>query len=195
MMKRYIFILLTAVAAASCSDKVTAPDGGVNETELKFLRFRSTSAVTTRQASFFAVRGQSRKVEMNYADGRRFLRFSVNSNSLLAAPDGRLYLNGDSVRISVSLDASNRMIVRFEPSGLKFNPLSPAKLEINFEGKDDDIDGDGDLDQNDSQLDLLIKVWKQEQPGLPWLPQATFRIDDDDAEAQILSFTGFAMAS
>jgi hypothetical protein len=194
VMKKYL-LLVFALMAVSCNDGSTDPEDGVSEDKLNFLRFNSATAVTTREASFYAVKGQTRKIEINYADGQRFMRFDVNSNSLLSAPDGRVYQNGDSVLITVKLGTSNRIVVEFEPSGLKFNPVSPAELEINFEKKNADIDGDGDNDSRDRNLHLKAKVWKQEKPGRPWIPQPTFRIDENDAKAQILSFTGFAMAS
>jgi hypothetical protein len=40
-----------------------------------------------------------------------------------------------------------------------------------------------------------LRIWQQERAGLPWVPTLTFRIDEDDLEARVLSFTGFAMAS
>lgn len=193
-MKRFLYLTLL-VATAGCSDGTTQPDGGVPETQLNFLRFSSSSVVTVKQASFWAVKGKSTRLLMRYADGSELLRFDVGGSSLLTSPNGRIYLDGDSVLITVNLDASNRVIARFEPSGLQFNPLSPAKLKINYAGADDDIDGDGDHDARDIALELQLKIWKQEQPGLPWLPQLSLRIDAKDIEGTILSFTGFAMAS
>lgn len=192
-MKKYL-ILAVALLAASCHETSTDPTDGVDEANLTFLRFSSSAALATREGSFWAVKGQARRLELNYADGKRFLRFDVNGNSLLSAPNGRLYQNGDSVLITFSIDPA-KMVIRFEPSGLKFNPVNPARLDINFEKKDEDIDGDGDIDGRDHDLELKVTVWKQERPGQRWFRQSTFRIDEDDIEAQILSFTGFAMAS
>ncbi|MGQ0562367.1 MAG: hypothetical protein ACT443_10890 [Gemmatimonadota bacterium] len=195
-MKRWLFLLCTVLLTASCNDDTTDPDDdAVPESELTFLRFESANAVTVRSARFYAVKGQNRELELKYADGSDFLEFEVGSNSLLRAPGGRLFQRGDSVLITVTLGAGDRMIVRFEPSGLIFNPASPAELEINYAKADDDIDNDGDRDNSDELLELRLRIWKQEQPGLLWLPQASFRIDDDEIEALIFSFTGFAMAS
>lgn len=193
-MKRWYW-MIALLAAAGCSDGPSEPDNGVNEGDLHFLKFEAANAITVRQASFWAVKGQTRELEMKYADGTDFLEFEVRSQSLLRRPDGRIFLNGDSVLISVTLDPNNRVIVDFQPSGLLFNPLDPARLEINYKGADDDIDDDGDEDARDIALELSLRIWQQERTGRPWLPLATLRIDEDDLEARVLSFTGFAMAT
>lgn len=195
-MKTYIRALVLALITVSCSDDATDPDEqAVPQSQLTFLEFSSTNVISTRTQSFWAVKGQGRKLEMEYADGEDFLEFEVGGNSLLRAPDGRRYQNGDSVLITVTLDAANRMIANFEPSGLQFNPQSPAKLEINYARFNSDIDGDGRRDSRDERLEFLLRIWKQEQAGQPWIPQTTFRIDAKRIEARVLSFTGFAMAS
>jgi hypothetical protein len=193
-MKRWIW-LFAAVALAACSDSTEPDDDGVREGDLTFLRFESSNAVTVRQASFWAERGDSRKLEIDYPNGDEFLEFEVRDESLLRRPDGTLFQEGDSVLITVSLDPSNRIIVDFQPSGLIFNPLDPPRLRINFEAADDDIDDDGDLDAEDQRLAAGLAVWQQERPGLPWLPLLSLRLDEDRMEARVLSFTGFAMAS
>ncbi len=193
-MKRWIW-LFAAVALAACSDSTEPDDDGVRDGDLTFLRFESSNAVTVRQASFWAERGDNRKLEIDYPDGDEFLEFEVRNESLLRRPDGTLFQEGDSILITVSLDPSNRIIVDFQPSGLIFNPLEPPRLRINFKAADDDIDDDGDLDAEDQRLAAGLAVWQQERPGQPWLPLVSLRLDEDRMEALVLSFTGFAMAS
>lgn len=193
-MRRWCLLFLAGFLI-SCDDSTDPDDQGVNENELNILVFTSANAVPVKQASFWAVHGQNRKVEMNYADGTEFLEFEVRNTSLLRRPDGSLFAPGDSVRITVNLDASNRLIVYFEPSGLVFNPLDPARLKMNYRDTSADIDRDGDIDARDVQLEALLRIWQQERAGLPWVPTLTFRIDEDDLEARVFSFTGFAMAS
>jgi hypothetical protein len=194
-MKRWCWLLGLAMLAA-CSDNGTDPDDGVvPDAELQFLRFENANAVTVRQASFWAVAGQGRKLEIDYANGEEFLEFEVRDKALLRRPNGTLFLPGDSILITVTLDASNRFIVHFEPSGLLFNPLDPAHLEINYKQADRDIDEDGDEDDHDRVLEAQLRFWQQERIGLPWTALTTLRIDDDDLETNLTSFTGFAMAS
>jgi hypothetical protein len=195
LMKRWCCLFVLGALALGCSDDPTDPDGGVPEGELVFMRFASTNAVTTRQASFWAKRGEDRRLEIDYADGEEFLEFEVRDESLLRRPDGTVFQNGDSILITVTLDNSDRIILDFQPSGLVFNPLEPAQLEINYQQNDPDIDDDGDHDDDDLDLEAAMRIWQREQAGAPWLPLATVRIDEDDLRAGVLSFTGFAMAS
>lgn len=198
MKRRWVWLVLAVLTA--CSDN-TGPEGAVDESELTFLRFSSMSAITVRQASFWAKLGTSRKLTMYYAPsqpgetGETFLEFEVGSASLLRRPNGTLFLPGDSVLISVQLDNSDRFILHFEPSGLIFNPVDQPKLEINYLHADRDLDNDGDEDEHDDALEAALRIWKRELAGLPWLPLASVRIDDDEIEARVLSFTSFAMAS
>lgn len=193
-MKRWTLLLLTLLAGA-CSDATDPDDGGATDSELKFLRFSSANAVTVRTASFWAVRGRDRKLEIDYANGDEFLEFEVRSRSLLRRPDGTLFAENDSVLITVTLDPTDRIIVDFQPSGLTFSAVDPARLKINYQEADLDIDDDGDVDAADRDLEADLRVWQREVPGLPWLPLLTLRIDEDDVEARVLGFTGFAMAS
>jgi hypothetical protein len=194
-MKRYIFLCLAAVITASCNDDATGPDDPKLESELTFLRFQSAASITTRTGSFWAVRGRNTELELRYADGSDFLEFEVDATSLLRSPSGQTYQDGDSVLITVTVDPTDRAIVDFQPSGLVFNPTRPARLEINYQQCDDDIDADGDRDIHDDQLEQRLRIWKQELPGAPWFPQSSLRIDADEIEADIFGFTGFAMAS
>ena len=191
-MKRFLGVCLLVIWAG-CTDDGIGP--GVREPDLTFLRFENPSAIALRQASFWAVRGENRRLEMDYTTGAEFLEFEVRANSLLRRPDGTLFQDGDSVLITVTIDANNRFIFNFEPSGLTFNPLDPAQLEINYQYAHDDIDNDGDVDGNDLNLEAALRIWQQEMPNVPWLPLATIRIDEDDLRANVLGFTGFAMAS
>lgn len=195
-MRRLIWLLLaTVLLGAACESSSGPNDDSVPESQLTFLRFESAAVITTRQASFWVRYGEGRELKMQYADGEDFLKLKVGSNSLFRKPNGTLFLPGDSVRIDVQIDPANRVIVYFEPSGLLFNATAPAELEINYRLADHDIDGDGDEDADDDELEAALRVWKQERPGLPWLPQLTARIDDDEMRALVFGFTGFSMAS
>ncbi len=194
-MKRWCWLLLCGLLLGCSDDPAQPGDDGVPEGELVFMRFASENAVTVREASFWAKRGEHRRLEIDYANGDEFLEFEVRDESLLRRPDGTLFQEGDSILITVTLDPSNRIILDFQPSGLIFNPLEPAQLEINYQQNDPDIDDDGDHDDDDLELEAAMRIWMREQAGLPWLPLATVRIDEDDLRAGVLSFTGFAMAS
>src|SRR5262249_20195931 len=153
-------LLLTGLLACDQAHSVTNLDETpVPEAQLQFLRFSSSNAVPVRTASFWAVKGQNRKLIMRYAptssgsEGDKFLEFEVRNNSLLTRLGGLPLLNGDSILITVALDNSDRFIIHFEPSGLLFNPLDPPRLQINYERADRDIDHNGILDARDRTLE------------------------------------------
>jgi hypothetical protein len=165
------------------------------ESKLVFPRFQSGSGPIVREVSFFAKVGTQRDVAMQYANGDVFLRFTVGPLSLLRQPNGELFLPGDSIQITVALDATDRMIAHFEPSGLVFNPLLPARLEMFYQGADPDLNSDGDVDAADAALESSLKVWKQEALGLPWLRLPSVNILGVTVGAGVQSFTSFAVAS
>jgi hypothetical protein len=205
-MKRLPLVLLLALAA--CSDAAeptdhsayflgnTLPLGPVQrESELTFPRFVAATAPVIRGASFYAKVGQQRSVQLDYGNGDVFLRFTVGPASLLRKPIGGLFLPGDSILITVVLDDSDRMIAHFEPSGLGFNPLLPARLDLFYQHANPDLDGDGDVDAADTAIQKQLKVYKQEALGLPWLQLPSLNILGINVGAGVTSFTGFAVAS
>ena|SRR5687768_13850831 len=200
-MKRYLLVAVLAGLMTACIDDTSGPDGSTDESDLNFVRLESSAAVTVRQASFWAVKGATRTLIMRYAprpgasQGERFVELEVGANTLLARPNGTPFLNGDSILITARLDDSNRLIMHFEPSGLTFNPLSPARLVMSYALADLDIDDDNDVDDRDRVLELRLQLWRQEQPGLPWLPLPSLRLNNFEIEARLLGFTAFAMAS
>jgi hypothetical protein len=158
-------------------------------------------SVVETEASFWAVKGQTRTLVMHYApnpdgsEGERLLEFVVPAHGLLFKPNGSFFHMGDSILITVKLDPAGKLSADFQPSNLVFNPLNPARLSMSYLHTDPDFDGDGDEDLQDALIALDFGIWKQEFPGLPWLPLPTLRIGDFTLRARVLSFTGFAMAS
>lgn len=199
-MRAMRWCLLVALAGAGCSES-TGPEPGITEAELQFLRFPATPPVETLQASFWAVKGDNRELEIRYLpdepgeEGEEFLEFRVPAEGLLRRPDGSLFADGDSIRITVTLSEDGRFLFRFQPSGLRFDPEHPARLDITYRGVDGDLNGDGNVDGNDEDLKSRLRVWKQERVGEPWFPIGTLHIEDfDEIEGEITSFTGFCIA-
>ncbi|HEX7117186.1 MAG TPA: Ig-like domain-containing protein [Longimicrobiales bacterium] len=176
---------------------------GVPDGEMQFVRF--SSAVLDRVAtegSFWAVRGEDRELILRYApdsgepEGEAFLRFRVSAESLWKRPDGTTFAEGDSVRITVAVDAETGFLFRFEPSGLRFDPEHPARLRVEYREAEDDFDGDGGIDDDDRELEETLAVWRQEQPGDPWVRLFTLKdVELDELEAEVGGFTGFALAT
>jgi hypothetical protein len=204
-MKRFV-LAVVAILITGCNERVTTP---VQHTELSdelvtgqlgsdltFYRFDETAFQNVpRAASFWAVKGASRELVLRYIDtGEEFLRFEVGPESLLKRPDGTLIVAGDSVMISVHVPPSGEMIFRFSPSGLKFDPVNPARLTINHARSNPDLDGNGFVSFADVLLAANAGIWKQEMPLLPWIPIPSLNLFGGISTADINDFTGFGMA-
>lgn len=157
------------------------------------------SALDHYQLSFWAHQSEARAITVHYAgtDGawRPYLTFGVPAGGLAQRPGGAPFGTGDSVLITLTVDTTN-LLIRFEPSGLAFNPLAPAWLEISYSGADPDLDGGGTVDAADQDIeDRLLGVWVQQQPGTPWQPVSAARSPADKAfTANLGHFSGYAVS-
>jgi hypothetical protein len=186
-------VVLLAALASGCSNTQDVDD---SEQDLVFARSQLGTAPTVRQASVWAVVGLRRELSIEYANQQEiYLRFEVGPLSLLRKPNGDVFLPGDSVLITVTLDESDRMVAHFEPSGLIFSPLAPARLEFSHRFAQPDLDQDGDVDSADEALRARLAIYKQETLSLPWLPLTTVNLSVFRLLADVQSFTGFAMAT
>jgi hypothetical protein len=197
-MKRLILAALAILSTGCGSDAVMMPTGqsSLLLDEPTFLQFDPAAfEAATKQASFWAVKGEERDMVLRYSDtGDAFLRFVVGPESLASRPDGTPFETGDSVLISVVVDENGAMVFRFSPSGLKFSPSAPAELKLNNARANPDYNGDGVVDVFDSLASVQVGVWKQELPVLPWLKIPSVRLLRTVVKAEIHDFTGFGMA-
>ena len=176
---------------AGCEDSTNSAPQTVNESDLEFVR-RSAAAppLETMETSFWAVKGQDREVEIRYAgqggpgSGKEFLELVIEEQTLLRRPDGSSFAEGDSIEIRVSVDP-DLFVVRFEPSGLRFNPDEPAKLSLDYdEAEDEFLAREGEFD-----------LWRQEQAGEPWERIGILQVEElDEIEALLTGFTRYALA-
>lgn len=195
----WLFVFVFALAA--CGSDPARPDNTRPTSALNFLE-PAPGAVLRTEASFWAVRGQDRELRLYFAprasglDSAEFLRFRVGDRSLLARPDGTPFAIGDSVLVSVRVIEASRLIVEFEPSGLRFDPAEPAELRLSLEEVDHDLDEDGDVDARDmTLLRQDVSLWRQESAALPWVRLGTAYFESfDEFESDIISFTNYALA-
>lgn len=195
------FSLLLAFALAACGGDPARPDDTRPTSALNFLE-PTAGAVLRTEASFWAVRGQERELRLYFAprssglDSAEFLRLKVGDRSLLARPNGTPFAIGDSVLISVRVIEASRLILEFEPSGLRFDPAEPAELRLSLEEVDHDVDDDGDIDARDmSLLRQDVSLWRQEAAGRPWVRIGTAYFESfDEFESDISGFTNYALA-
>ena len=151
----------------------------------------------TFAASFWAVRGQDRVLQITYEyDGATYplLEFEVPPKALRKRPDGTRISRGDSVLISVALDIS-RLFASFEPSGLRFSNRHPATLRVWYTAAGEDLNGDGTTDGEDTEIeDALLGLWTQQLDGDPWDPVGAVQATSENLfEASIYHFTNYAV--
>ncbi|HET7585362.1 MAG TPA: hypothetical protein VFK13_10660 [Gemmatimonadaceae bacterium] len=201
MTRKVILAGLAGVLAVgiSCSDSSTGPGQLREEDSLTFLSPAPDLPpfpVTT--VSFFAVRDENREVRLFYAkrpgdlDSTEFVRFEIPGGALTSGPNGAP-LVGDSILITLTISDPSRLIVSFEPAGLRF--ARPARLRIKYAEADDDFNHDGSVDSEDSSDEDEFFIWRQEQVGQPWVRLGSVRVKDQkEVEAEIDGFTNFAIA-
>ena len=196
-------LLLAALlgAVGSCSDGSGPNDGTRPPSELNVIHVAPTSTpLFNPSATFYAKRGEDREVRIFFQDeaggqGEEYLRLRVDAQSLLALPDGTPVLEGDSVQIGVRVVDPAEMLFELTPSGLQFNPLDPAQLKIHYDHANGDLNDDGRVDGEDDSLESTLSIWRQEQPGDPFIRlTSVLSVEIDEAEAELTGFSRYALA-
>jgi len=194
VVRRSLLVLALALSVARCADQPTGvkrAGAGDPAATPQFLRWDQvpqfiarTSAhanrsgamamtpplsLDTYQISFWAVRGESRSVVINYQSSidsqvHPFLQLTTTDPQRVPGV-GDLAV-GDSVLVTVTVDTS-KIGVRFEPTGLLFG--TPANLKIWYGGAGGDLNGDGVVDSTDSKIEAqLLGLWYREGDTDPW---------------------------
>jgi hypothetical protein len=192
--------VLAALLAAALSGGCDRTPTGVPGERLVFIRTAADApALEAGEVSFWAVKGESREVEIRYvplpgaSTGERCLRFRVHGDALLRRPDGSAIRTGDSVRITIRVVDYYQFHFEFSPAGLRFDPRRPAELRVSYKFADRDFNGDGVVDGRDE--DFEFGFWRQESPGLPWTRTGSVRVHDlEEVRADLNGFTRYALA-
>src|SRR5258708_27651644 len=170
-------VFALAVSVARCADQPTAVKSPA-ALQPQFLRWAEPPQFTARidprarrsgtmaltpplsldqyQVSFWAVRGESRSVQINYSsaidtDTHPFLVLTTTDPQFVPGV-GELAM-GDSVLVTVSVDTT-KIGVKLEPSGLQFG--EPAQLKIWYDGAGGDLNGDGVVDSKDAAIEAQV---------------------------------------
>jgi hypothetical protein len=150
--------------------------------------------------SFWAVRGETREVEIRYAAAPGYsgkcLRFVVPADALLRDAAGKVIERGDSVQITIRVIDPSQFLFEFEPAGIRFDPAHPAKLEIRHRWAVADLNRDGIVDDSDTAVARELSIWRQERLGADWVKIPSQRLTDlQEVHAEITGFTRYALAS
>jgi hypothetical protein len=191
------------VSRADGTARIVAASGGLADTAevtvsaaatgtLSLVRLAgSAPPLATRDAGFWAVRGEDRRLEIRFRgeppgeEGDRFLELRVRDGALLRYPDGRAFQGRDSVWIRVRIDEGGLFLFDMEPSGLRFDPERPAELRIRYRHARQE-----DLDREES-----VHLWRRADPASPWTRIATARLRDvRELRAEITGFSSFSLA-
>jgi hypothetical protein len=167
-----------------------------------FLRAASGApSIANPTIKFYAKKGQRRTVFMLYharpgqRDSTDLIRFRLRETSLLARPNGTPIRTGDSVLITLKLVDPVKLIVDFQPAGLRFNPQNPADLRIHWSETNPDVNRDGAVNQQDATLKQRLKIWRRESSTQPWMRTASVvNVPSEECELDLTGFTRYAVA-
>jgi hypothetical protein len=153
-------------------------------------------SLDTYQVSFWAVRGESRSVQINYQSSidsvvHPFLQLTTTDPQFVPGV-GELAV-GDSVLVTVTVDTS-KIGVSLEPTGLQFG--TPSQLKIFYSGANGDLNGDGVVDSTDIRLEAqLLGLWYRETDGDPWTQiSATQSVDEKSFSYALPHFCDYDVA-
>lgn len=150
--------------------------------------------------AFWVTKGEGAEERIYFQDslggqGREYLRLRIEDISLQALPDGTPIAIGDSVFITIRSIDPTQILFELEPSGLTFNPQKPAELEIRYTDADDDFNEDGVIDQEDDDIESILAIWRQANPGDDFVKLGSFTIESlEEIEADLLGFSRYAIA-
>lgn len=196
--RRSLLVLALALSVARCADQPTAVKGSGAVTGIPaptgptFVRWASPNtqftarttahvnrsgamaltpplSLDTYQISFWAVRGESRSVQINYkssidSGAHPFLQLTTTDPQFV--PGVGALAVGDSVLVTVTVDTT-KIGVSFAPTGLQFG--APAQLQIWYSGANGDFNGDGVVDSTDAKIEAqLLGLWYREVDSDPW---------------------------
>jgi len=187
--------------AAACSDS-GEPNGDTRPpSELNVVQVApSSTPLLNATARLYAKRGEDREAQIFFQDesggqGDEYVRLEVDAGSLLATPDGSPILPGDSVLIQVSVVDPAEMLFDLEPTGLKFNPVAPARLTITYAHAGGDLNHDGVSDGRDGSIERTLSIWREESLTDPFVRLSTvLTTDTDEAEAELTGLSRYAIA-
>ena len=152
-------------------------------------------SLDTYAVSFWAVRGESRSVQINYASAidtliHPFMQLTITDPTF--APGQGDIAVGDSVLVTVNIDTT-KIGLSLEPTGLLFGQR--AQLQIWYGGAQGDLNGDGVVDSLDAHIESqLMGLAYRELSTDPWVrAPASQSLTDHSFTSALPHFTEFAI--
>jgi len=219
--RRQLMVFALALSIAHCDQPtaVKAPAAPQGPQGPQFLRWSGTTPDFTSQThirarrsgamaltpplsldqytvSFWAVRGESRSVRINYSssiDNESHPFIVLTTTDPLFVPGVGELAMGDSVLITVTVDTS-KIGVSLEPSGLQFG--EPAEFKLWYGGAGGDLNGDGVVDAADAEIEAtLLGLWYREDSADPWSQvEASHSAEDKSFRYGLPHFCEYAVA-
>jgi hypothetical protein len=199
-------LLGAAITAAGCSDSTGEGGGGGGTPTPLLLSATAPDLCADSTGAWFKkdpINGQDSTIALVFPElgsdclgsTEDFIRLTLKKTSLWRYPDGNLIANGDSVFISLKWVGSDSILFELNPSGLQFDPDNRAELKIEYDEAGDDLDGDGDTDAEDAEIEHRLDIWRQAQPDSPFVRVGTGKIEDsNEIEAKLTGFSRFMIA-
>ncbi|OLB48452.1 MAG: hypothetical protein AUI08_11150 [Gemmatimonadetes bacterium 13_2_20CM_2_65_7] len=152
-------------------------------------------SLDTYSVSFWAVRGESRSVQINYSSAidtltHPFMQLTVTDPTF--APGQGDIAVGDSVLVTVNIDTT-KIGLTLEPTGLQFGER--AQLRIWYGGALGDLNGDGVVDSLDTGIEnQLLGLAYRESSNDAWARvPASQSLDDHSFTSALPHFCDFAI--
>src|SRR3989440_10948172 len=224
LVRRSLVVLALTLAVVRCTDQPTAlqqslqsPQGPQVPQYVRWARnvapqFTAISAqaqskhhgrpdrspplsLDTYSVSFWAVRGESRSVQINYSSAidtltHPFMQLTVTDPTF--APGQGDIAVGDSVLVTVNIDTT-KIGLTLEPTGLQFGER--AQLRIWYGGALGDLNGDGVVDSLDTGIEnQLLGLAYRESSNHAWARgPASQSLDDHSFTSALPHFCDFAI--
>ena len=202
-MHRNLLTLSLAALLMLAACKSDGPTDNQVRDDIHFLNSAPDAPPLAQQTlSFDAVQGQDTEVFMWYhrrperADSSKLLRFRIRDDAQITLPNGTALAPGQSVRITITVVDPQKLILDFQPTGLRFgNDDEPARLNLWYIEQDDDLNDDGVINAADASIERTLAIFRQENAGAPWV-RLTSRVvaETDEVEAVLHGFSNYVIA-
>jgi len=198
----WLALLPLVIALGGCGGSTGPGDDDIKDPDqLVFLRLPADHPqLFNTSASFYARTDRSNEAKLYFQTaggdrGDEFAVLKIDTGTLLASPDGTPYGPDDSVLITMRIVDPDLVQVELLPSGIRFSSSKPAELKLEYEETGGDLDGDGDHDAEDDEIEQRLSIWRQEKAGEAFVRIGTVKTEGArELRAFLTSFSRYAIS-